>query len=357
MGAAFIFVPALAAFGIITPIFLCHLSHAFLLVLTETSAGTDEVRWPLEGVTDWWWKPLLCVGIFVFWFITGLPLVAPFFLAHERLFYIVYPIFLWLVYPLSLLSTLAAGNVFMLIYPPLLGWLAAAPRGLVIAWCITLPLPLATAGIMLQMLRDPGWVVVAALLLPAAVMFYARVWGRLAWLILNPRRQRREQRPHLAAVVTANPWQVPEPEIPEVEVEVLDDEPLLTPEPEEVEDEWSPHKKPYLVVDEEKAKREWQNRRRVEVPIEPGYDMTPDEPPPPPIESEKYRELNRKDQRRQNDPNIDRRKPTLARAFGAKLFGFLMYAQTLRPWLTLSALSLVELLLVYLLLSLLPAVH
>jgi hypothetical protein len=342
-GPAILLVASLAGLAIVTPLLLCFVCHALLHILGESSGGSDVVRWPNEIVTDWWWKPIYCLGLLGFWGVTSALLLAPCFLGKEELYYVIYPI--------SLLSSLAAHNPFMVLYPPLLGWLVVHPRAFLTVCVVTLPLPAAAAALVWAMVYDGlVWALPAALVCPAALLFYARAWGRLAWLALNePQTRRKESAPLPAsspALDVADPWQVPEPEIPEVELEEVLDDDLVVPD-EEIEDEWSRHKKPYGLVDEEQARRDWQNRRRVEQPIEPGYDVTGAEAPPPPVESEKYRQLHKR-ARRGRDHNVDRRPPTFRRAFGVKLFAFLFYGPTLRAWINLSSLTLLELALLYL---------
>src|SRR5690349_9789268 len=50
---AIIFVSALAGLAIIGPLWLTYASHCFLVVLTESTVGDDEVRWPDEWLGDW----------------------------------------------------------------------------------------------------------------------------------------------------------------------------------------------------------------------------------------------------------------------------------------------------------------
>src|SRR5579884_2784664 len=123
MDAAIIFVAALAGLAIVTPVFLCYLCHCLLHVLSDSSTGTDLVRWPDEIFTDWWWKPLYCLGVLAVCGSIGGAVLAPFFLESPDGFLIAFGVLLWLVYPLFLVSPLAAHNLLIILYPPLLAQL------------------------------------------------------------------------------------------------------------------------------------------------------------------------------------------------------------------------------------------
>ncbi len=364
MGAAIMFVLSLAAFAVVTPVFLCYLCHCFLHVLSDSSGGTDLVRWPDEIFTDWWWKPLYCLGMFAIGGSVGGAVLAPFFLDNPNGFLIAFAILLWFVYPLFALSPLAANNILIILYPPLLAKIARHFRAFAVVWLATLPLAAAALVLLGQTFRAGFvWAFPAAIVLAAAVLFYARAWGRLAWLVLNDRKRGKGQREAVPASSSAlgveDPWSAPEPEIPELDVEVLSDE-IPTPAPppleEEIEDEWSPHKKPYGVVDEAQAQREWRRRRRADQPLEEGYDTTADEPPPVPVESEKYKELADREEALKARaegrlPYEKTKRPTFRRALGKPLFGFLFYEPTIRAWVNLTGLTLVELVFAYMVYS------
>jgi hypothetical protein len=381
MGGAIIFVVSLAGLAILSLLSVSYYCHCFLHVLTESSGGIDEIRWPDEVLGDWWWKPLYCLGLLSVCATTfGVPL-ALFFLSNPGGFLVAFPILLWLTYPVCVLGPLAAHNFFMVLYPPFLGQLARHPRALLTVVLVTLPLPIAAVATLRAVFHDRfAWVLAASIVLPAAVLFYARAWGRLAWLVLNERRRKPRSRGTPAnspSLGVSDPWSAPEPEIPEMEVEVLPDEPpptaiqevglwpqlpAETTASDEVEDEWSPHKKPYQLTDEDAARRAGRKRQRPQQPVEDGYGMTPDEPPPLPTEAEKYQALNDKDvelkaraERKTVREYLRPPKPTYRRALGTALFGFLFYSPTLRAWLNLAALTLGELLFLYLALSFWPA--
>jgi hypothetical protein len=384
MGGAIIFVVSLAGFAIVNVLFLSYLCHCFLHVLGDSSGGVDEIRWPSEVIFDWWWKPLYCLGMLGFWSTTAGVIVAPFFLNYPAAFGIVFPILLWLIYPIGMLCPMAANNVFMLVNPSFLVQLARQPRGLILVGVLTLPLPIATVAMIDAMLRHNfAWALGAAVVLPAAVLFYARAWGRLAWLVLNAKQKGRKITERVSArspaLAVDDPWQAPEPEIPEMDVEVLPvdvpptaikniglwpEQPLESTTVEEVEDEWSPHKKPFRLVDEKTARREWQSRRRVEQPLEEGYETTGEEPPPTPIESEKYRALNEKEEELKakaagmtvREWKRAQKPPTFRRAMGWGLFAFLFYEPTIKAWVNLACLTLAELLFVYLIFGFWPAI-
>jgi hypothetical protein len=363
---AIIVVAAAAAFAVVGLFFLLYSCHCFLHVLGDSSAGIDEVRWPDESLTDWWWKPLYCVGLFAFWGVTCLIVVGPFFIENPAGFWIAYPLALWLIYPISVGSPFAANNMLMIVDPHFLGRLFHHPRALLTVLVITVPLPAAVVWMIGVLLARGhfGWAVGAALVLPAALLFYARAWGRLAWLVLNDEPFRPKKPRYSAgspALAVEDPWQTPEPDIPELDVEVLEED-LVEPLADEIEDEWSLHKKPYGLLNEEIAREEWKQRRRAKEPLGEAYDVTQAAPLPLPDESEKYRRLHEIEKdikaREQGMTRVEwdqeQEPPTFRRALGRGLFAFLFYPPTLHAWLYLGLLTLGELFFVYIIAGLVP---
>jgi hypothetical protein len=359
IGRGMIFVSALATLAFTGTLWLMYLCHCFLVVLTESSAGIDEVRWPGESVLDFAWKPVYCLLLLVLCGTAGGVIVAPFFVTGPVGFVVFFATFLWFAYPVALLSTLHAQNWFAVVDPALVGRLVRHPRALLLVTLITLPPVAATLALLWGLVaRDVLFALPAAVVLPPAVFFYARAWGRLAWLVLNAREtSKRERRPLPKGVKldVADPWAAPpEPEVPEVEVEEVHDEAITArPPPKRPDDdgEWSASFNPYGVMSEETARAEWQKPR----PADPhdddgGYGMGAPLPVPeePKTLTEHYEEEARKRRARmarvgeedETVPERKRRRPTFGLAFGGELFLFPFYPQTVRAWLNLAAATL-----------------
>lgn len=141
-------------------------------------------------------------------------------------------------------------------------------------------------------------------------------------------------------------------DVPEVEVEEVDEPPPAPPPAAQDEDEWSTRFNPYGIMSEEKARADWQAPRPADPREDDGtYDVGTAQPPPAPPKTltEYYEEDLRKKRERmaragEEDEDLPerhkRRRPTFALAFGRELFLFPFYAQTIRAWLTLGVTTL-----------------
>ena len=125
-GPAILVVCCLALMAIIGFFFTTYYCHCFLLVVIESAAGVNEVRWPSESIVEWITKP-----IYVFWVL--LPLLVPPFVmfvatGNGIAFGVTVLLMLWLVAPLFFLSSLAAKSWLALLHGPLLARWALSPR-------------------------------------------------------------------------------------------------------------------------------------------------------------------------------------------------------------------------------------
>src|SRR6478672_2298113 len=125
LGSAFLFVPLLAATAIIGGFVFAYAAHCFLTVVEQTAAGNDEVVWPDEPYLDWLWQAAYMLWLSALWLAplvfgaravvasqTGSAAVARFLLTAAVL--------TWLVFPLSLLSSLSASSHWVLFAPRLM---------------------------------------------------------------------------------------------------------------------------------------------------------------------------------------------------------------------------------------------
>jgi hypothetical protein len=246
-------VTALAGLGIFGLIWTTYASHCFLTVLTESSIGDAEVRWSDESILDWWWKPLYCLGMLIFWtsvtgiFVSALILVSPWIFAAA------FGLIIWYAFPVGLLCVMDARSSVAVVHLPLLVRLASHLPTVLLVGLITL-LPASVAGGLFVglLLHSIFWALPAALVLPPVLFFYSRCWGRLAWMLLNIKPRARtsstERAPPGAAHARIHdPWAMP-PEEPIPEIDVALDEPE-PPAPDLDEDnEWAEKPAPYLVT-------------------------------------------------------------------------------------------------------------
>ncbi len=118
MGAAgqvimfFMFMIAQIMLGIFV---LAYAAHCLLVVVENTAAGNDEVAWPDELLLDWAWKVFCLIWLYGIWLLpiwlvvkASKPTVllenpGPTFIAVASAIY-------WLLFPISLLSSLSAAS-------------------------------------------------------------------------------------------------------------------------------------------------------------------------------------------------------------------------------------------------------
>ena len=194
MGQAMIFMCTLAALGIFVPLWLCYASHCFLTVLSESSVGDPEVRWPDEIVTDWFSKALYCFGMLVFWATAVGMVLAPLYVVNPWVFAGAAAVVVWFAYPIGVLCGMAAHSTFAIVHLPLLAQLGRRAGAVLFVGLATLPLGAGVAAVLAAVLLNSGWwIILAAVALPVAVLLYGRSWGRLAWMVLNVKPRRRPE--------------------------------------------------------------------------------------------------------------------------------------------------------------------
>jgi hypothetical protein len=228
MGAAIVFVCLLAAFGLFAVFTVAYAANCFLVAVEQTAAGIDEVAWPDEPLVDWLGKAVFLVWIVAFWLVpTGFLLryLKDSFLPNEPILRFLLPsaFLLWLLFPISLLSSLSAQSRLIFFRPAILiGFLRCFPAVFVF-YAMTLVLIAITAAALAMGLRSGDLMLtpVAAAVTATTLLIYGRLLGRVAWLLnqLQPLESQAEsepapkkKRPHKVEGTAANdPWATPEP--------------------------------------------------------------------------------------------------------------------------------------------------
>jgi hypothetical protein len=167
---------------------LMYAAHCFLLVVEQTAAGNDAVYWPDELITDWFGKVFYLAWLAGVWLLPPWLLVqafAPQLLSeHPVTAAVLAAGLLWLMYPITLLSALSV-SPWVVFRPLLLIQLARRPLAGLAFYLLTAVL-LAGCGLLAAMALGPGpgWLLpIAAAGVAATVLIYARLLGRLAWLL------------------------------------------------------------------------------------------------------------------------------------------------------------------------------
>jgi hypothetical protein len=192
--------------------FAAYGAHSLLVVIEQTAAGFDAVIWPEDRILEYFWKPVYLAGLYVLWLVP-VALVAPLLAIlpdAARTWIItgaVLAIF-WLVFPVSVLSSLSGESRFMIVRKPILRGLARCRRATLHFYAGTFAVLLACGGLVYFGLvgweetlsaalgivswRLPSWadIVSIVVLLPVvgtgsalALLLYGRLLGRLAWII------------------------------------------------------------------------------------------------------------------------------------------------------------------------------
>jgi hypothetical protein len=138
---------------------------------------------------------------------------------------------LWLVFPISLLSSMSASSPWYVLSPALLPRLARRPGALVAFYLSSAVVLVAGLGALYLLLVSNLVVLVplAALILTGLWLIYARLFGRLAHLLRmteakeRPRRKPVPKRPRTRAAAVTDPWGASEP------VQPRDLPPVMTP--------------------------------------------------------------------------------------------------------------------------------
>ena len=394
-----VFVCTLVCWVLWTVMYSIFAAHYFLTTLTDSSSGQDEVQFPREAIFDWWWKPLLCAWILLVWLIPSMLLFSPLAFVSTEAYLITWGLFLWFVFPMSLSCNLYAQNWLVFLHGGVLSRMLRHFGPFIYVHVLTFALFACCIWLIKQMLTDAfWWVVPAVVLIPATLLLYARHWGRFAWLSLNflPGRSKSARGERVKGKrKVEDPWAYAEPEpepapaaesktpapvadaVAPAEVDewtdmspyqVVDDPSLpslvetkptpVAPAPAqapaaamvEEEDEWATEKKPY-------------NLSEPETPA----SLPPDAPPDPhekksdanePITMTKYFDerarkekiaAEKAEEAKRTMPAQSKMTPTFTAAMVTGVWPFMVYHSTLIIWGTMIALTLMELLLLFML--------
>ncbi len=189
-GPAILFVLSLAASIIVGVCLLAYAARCMLVVVEETASGQDDIVWPDEPKQDWLVHAVQFIELLGIW-------IAPAALAARLLRHVWLPDHdalrvlllagpgLWLFFPIGLLSSLSAESrwvpfrwsIFMCFF-------RIAPAALVFYIVTGLLLSIAVVPWYYALFGDRGALLPVAAAVSAAVLFvYARLLGRLAWII------------------------------------------------------------------------------------------------------------------------------------------------------------------------------
>jgi hypothetical protein len=387
-GPAILLVAFSVGLGVWSLIYVTFASHYFLCTIIDSTSGNDEVHYPGESIIDWWWKPILCGWVLSFCVLSGAVLMSP--LAFFPLaFGIALAAWVWFLFPLAILSVLFTSNWCFFLHPTLVWRILKHSGPLAYVHLITsISAAICVGLLMASLTHNFLWALPAALMMPTALLFYARHWGRLAWVSVHfvPRKKTSGAE---YVDTTEDPDDIPEMAVQEVEEGMREGLPPTYAPPNaiqsatlplaEEEDEWATNKKPYAVIGDEPAEP-FERPEPVAVPAPSTAAMVEEEdewatdkkpygtietatPPPPqseantPVTNSKYyderarREKAKKARAKsQTDqlflPTPSKKTPSFAKVMFFGVWGFMVYSTTVRVWVNLVVLTIVELFLV-----------
>lgn len=208
-GPAILFVILLAASIMVGVCVLAYAARCVLVIVQETGLGQDEIVWPNEPMQDWLGHAVQFVELLGIW-------LAPSALAARLLRHVWLPEDgalrvlllagpgLWLFFPIGLLSSLSAESRWVPFRWAIFArFLRVAPAAMIFYFVTALLLSGAVVPWYYALFADKAALLPVAAAVGAAVLFlYARLLGRLAWIIQRlpaterpPAQRRTKKRP------------------------------------------------------------------------------------------------------------------------------------------------------------------
>jgi hypothetical protein len=285
-GNAILFLFFLVGAVLVGLITLSYAAHSFLVVLESTAWGADDVRWPDEPIVDWLWKLWYLVWLVAFWLvplwflIDGVVLPA---LGRRAVgFYPLLVLALWLLFPVSLFSSLSGGSRWVVFRPAVLRRLAHHVLALLAVYVLGGGLVVGACVLFFRALILNSWLPVppTAMAGAAVLLIYARLCGRVAWLVIyrTPEKPAKRRKPRKKKAAERAPPAAPSlaPESPPP----AEAEPAPPPPARDdaEEDEWAPAT-PYALSSSTLNPPPPPRPRPFEEP-EPGYALCEDTEPP-----------------------------------------------------------------------------
>jgi hypothetical protein len=288
-----------------------YAAHSLLVILEQTAAGFDRVCWPDEGFLDWFWKVgylfalvvllLVPAGLLATWPPMGSA-------AAWFVFGLVAWLSLWLLLPVVLLSSLSGSSRLFVVRWTILQRLAVCRRPLLVFYALAAAIiapcvagiyfvALGWQEVRTAALGTAPWIVglievvsivvappVTGLLAATALMLYARLLGRLAWMmeISTAAKEAEEEREAIAqaetppaevALAAASSTSTPQGPSKGPATYALAEEPPSAPLPEEIPFRWQPGRIPPPAP----PKSQWRDREDLRPA---GPDERDDKPEP-----------------------------------------------------------------------------
>lgn len=200
---AIIFVPALVGSVIFGFVFALFAAHYYLTVLQSTASGSRQVVWVSEPILDNFWKVFYLAWLIGLWLGPAWFLGRAFAAGTDSVWLkLAVPLAVfWVCYPVSQMSSLSGPTIWLPLVPDVFGRLAAKPRVL-LGFMALSGVTLAGFGLAYHwtfFADGVVWLFVGSPLLVATGLLYARLIGRLAFVLMFTRsllaRRKKKKKP------------------------------------------------------------------------------------------------------------------------------------------------------------------
>jgi hypothetical protein len=251
-----IFICGMLGWVLLATSLLLYAAHCFVVVVTDTAAGLDMVRWPGETMVDWIGQAFRCV-------VTLATVLIPVGFVVRSFGDSLYPpdpllgalvltgVWLWAAFPVAILSAMTYGSPFAVIHPGVLQELLRLTLSMIVFYLMTAAGVFAIGVLWYEALvaGEYSLVVPAAVAGSLGLLVYARLIGRIGWSMGElPPKKRKRQRPAgmLKArlrrqIRVSDPWAAPEEEKPRPRPEpAVAPKPAPRPAANDLEDEFAP---------------------------------------------------------------------------------------------------------------------
>jgi hypothetical protein len=219
--AALIFIALLIAVVILGLFVLCYAGHCFLVVMQDTAAGNDEVTWPDEPLQDWVVGGVYMIGMVAIW-LAPIAILRGSLRSHAvaddvtLLLLGIGAALVWLMFPISLLSSLSGSSRLFLLRGVVLRQLARIPRALIVFYLMSAWLFAGWLALVYFAMVKQWWAALpcAAIAGPTVLLIYARLLGRISWILSQLRSIKQKKRETTAPIPgieidASDPWAVP----------------------------------------------------------------------------------------------------------------------------------------------------
>ncbi|HEV3119361.1 MAG TPA: hypothetical protein VGY58_20060 [Gemmataceae bacterium] len=212
-GILIFFFSVLIAEVLVSLIVFSYAAHCFLVVLVHTAVGDDHIQWPDDLFADWFLRVWHFLWLLAVWLVPAFFLMKIFH-PPSAVFVAGVVALLWLIFPVTLLSSFTALSQWVIFRPAILRALLAYSGPLIGFYAITGVLLAVCSGLWYAGILTDYWMCLPAAAVAGAMGFfiYARLLGRIGLIIswYKPPKRRAAAADRADNVQLLDPWGLPE---------------------------------------------------------------------------------------------------------------------------------------------------